>query len=401
MDNLYNLQAIDKSATSRSIQFSILQVPSRGILIDPVTQLQLHSGDSLVTAKDTILSVAAVPVTYRPDANYFNVPNQTWSGAPLDDTAKLDEFSYVVVDAAAPTYRSVPAVVKIRVTNLNDATAPVCPTGPFIVNATDTKVSTDDDGMPSADRVYISGFVLDDLDRQVDLVRVNITAQHGILTLNKQHREDVDFFSNMCYTSTSWYCVGSGVNDMSMVFIGTPAAVSGALNGLRYQSYESNITDSITLTVYDGADAQQGDNDQCISASYLDSQSIRTTCMIASCTVAVSVRPHARDVPRLAAQGYWHSFESAQVGAALGVAGFLILCLVCRWLFVGHRATRAHETAGTLEKLQCTVTPVCHVSVKTESYLQGLDPVDATLNFVQRQNSEGSIGVSSAHDAEM
>jgi hypothetical protein len=402
MDNTRVILATDKSITPRTLQFTILQTPTHGILLDPVNQLQLHPGDSLMTTNRAVGSLAGVPVIYRPDANYFNMPNQTWSGTPLDDTVNLDEFSYVIADTAVPTYRSIPANVKIRVLNVNDGSTPVCPMGPFTVNATDTKVSADDDGLPSYDRVYINGFQMVDLDRQVDVVRVNITAQHGMLTLNKQHRGEVDFTSNVCYTSTSWYCVGSGVNDMSMVFIGTPSSVTAALNVLRYQSYESNYTDSITLTVYDGADAQQGDGDQCISATYQSTSSIRTSCMIASCAVSVLVRPQARDLPPVAAQGYWNGYVSTQLWAILGVAGVLMLSLFSRWLYVGYRAACAQKYAGDVFKnSHCSATPVCHISVRTGNYSDDLTPVDNTLTVVQRKGSGASIGVSSAHDTEM
>ena len=61
-----------------------------------------------------------------------------------------------------------------------------------------------------------------------------------------------------------------------------------ALNGMRYYSAAAVLEDTVTVTVYDGAGG--GPGALCLAEKYFRSASVRRTCNIAACSVAVSVR---------------------------------------------------------------------------------------------------------------
>lgn len=91
------------------------------------------------------------------------------------------------------------AAQAITVVNVNDPPTLVGPSGPLDTFAFGS--GTTDDGNDSSsssdesDVLFVEGFQLKDLDRDVDVVKVLVSCSYGFLDLNPEGLNNVDFNS--------------------------------------------------------------------------------------------------------------------------------------------------------------------------------------------------------------
>ena len=96
-------------------------------------------------------------------------------------------------DASVRSRRVAQAVV---VVNVNDAPSLAAPRGPLDTFALGRTTTGDDGGGGGESGVlFIVGFALSDLDRDVDPVKVLVTCSYGFLDLNPDGLHGVDFNS--------------------------------------------------------------------------------------------------------------------------------------------------------------------------------------------------------------
>jgi hypothetical protein len=206
-----------------------------------------------------------VVVEYIPSVDVFSTPMHSWNGSSLN--APTDSFAYYVEGADDASQRGATVTIVINVVNVNDETNVTCATS--TVEAANSEI------------VQLEGFMLNDVDRGVDIVRAAVRANHGYMTLNQAYVHLLDFTSSeYCFAQQGWYCVGDGRDDTSMVFLGTPHDIQLALNGLQYVG-TSNFDSIIDVFVYDGADGQ------CISSGKFIATSIRDACFVHNCKISV------------------------------------------------------------------------------------------------------------------
>jgi len=188
--------------------------------------------------------------------------------------------------------QSLPATQTVTVKNVNDPTAlaftvaagaGAAPLQVYAVNG------PSDAANPSV--LTITGFAVSDPDLGVDPVKAVVTSSRGLVTLNPAHTAALDFNSQKyCLagpSSARWTCRGDGTNDATMVFLGTPADVARALNGLTYLSVHPHTTDLLNVTLYDGAGGA------CLDNAQLGPGSVRVGCFVATVSVPVTVLGYA------------------------------------------------------------------------------------------------------------
>jgi hypothetical protein len=83
----------------------------------------------------------------------------------------------------------------VVVVNVNDAPLLEAPVGPLDTFALGSTTTGDDGGDGESGVLFIVGFALSDLDRDVDPVKVLVTCSYGFLDLNPDGLSGVDFNS--------------------------------------------------------------------------------------------------------------------------------------------------------------------------------------------------------------
>jgi hypothetical protein len=217
-----------------------------------------------------------IKIFYLGEEGFFTYPAFTWNGSSLpENLVTLDSFSFTVIlyDNGAvlngPESDEILQTVTIR--NVNQ---------PTYVNYTHQAPYTDGNieiyafsyayDNKYATSLSLDGFSIIDIDHDVDVVKVEVSASTGYFTLNENFIDDLDFNSQRyCKSNAYWHCEGSGYSDHHAVFVATPSAALKALNGLDYQNPHKNVVDMLKVTIYDGV------GDGCLDQTQLNTLSIR------------------------------------------------------------------------------------------------------------------------------
>ena len=149
----------------------------------------------------------------------------------------------------------------------------------------------DDDRFPTV--LTLTGISVSDADLNVDVIKCQITCQLGRFTLNPQAVSQLDFTSTQyCLTGIqNLKCTGDSADEGDAVFLGTPTAVSKALEDMTYETPVDQTEDTCFITIYDGA----GDN--CMPEELLDERREDTdgsssiydsTCFVASVNFTIT-----------------------------------------------------------------------------------------------------------------
>lgn len=281
-----NAYSEDLSSSSRNLTIVISAVPEHGSLLRVDTNDTLHPEDILETeCSDGLPCVSAV--RYQPEENYFNSPTFKWNGDSVGRSPGTEFFSFYAV---ANGEYSNEAVQEIEVTNSNDPSGVQCPTEEQCVQAVGTSVYVSGDDFFPLDRTAVGGVVIDDPDDGVDIVKIKISVAYGLVSLNQDYIDVLDFNSaTYCYDQDDLVqCLGTGNSNRELIFFAEPHNAQMALEGMTYQSVVSDIVDTINITVLDGA------NGDCLDEALFRTESIRLDCLQASCAFNVTV--HGRDV---------------------------------------------------------------------------------------------------------
>jgi hypothetical protein len=137
-------------------------------------------------------------------------------------------------------------------------------------------------------------------------------------------------------SSSRWRCTGTGSSDSEMIFLGIPADIQSALNGMTYINPTPRVIDMINITLFDGA----GGN--CLDNSQLGPGSIRVGCHTTSVSFQVRVLDYtgvdntnafAAGASASSATSFLSSlgFEFYIIVAAIGFV-LILVCLRCCWL---------------------------------------------------------------------
>ncbi len=314
----------DVSGKRRNLYVIIGSSCSYGRIYESSKRNSLHLNE--VTAGDTLADVISsndyaigTMVKYIGNKNYFNVPNKMWNGSALSNS-DYDSFSFYA--RTDDNILSGTETQFISVQNVNDPTeiSIVYPgnTDKFVAHSTSP---SGDDELFISSSIIISGFAIVDVDLNVDIIKVEVLANNGFVTLNQKFIHLLDFQSSeYCIAGQRWTCLGSGFTDSHMIFVGMPCDIENALNGLTYQTNLASIQDDITITLYDGVTGMCFDNSQ------LSSESVHKGCLITSLVVKVEILSNSNGLLDLS--------RFPMVIRIAIISGLVVLVLVmCRMLY--------------------------------------------------------------------
>lgn len=110
--------------------------------------------------------------------------------------------------------------------------------------------------VPSGATWTISGLeLLDSLDHDMNLVRVDVVSLHGRVTVpTEKGRKRLRRYECSGRSSSPWQCTGDGYQDRRLIFVAAPSEVTLILHDLEYQNLSPvrPEADNVTVTVYDG-----------------------------------------------------------------------------------------------------------------------------------------------------
>ncbi|CAM9532070.1 unnamed protein product [Ectocarpus sp. 13 AM-2016] len=316
-ESLINLYAQDTAESYRELTIIFTAVPQWGSLLPTeANSSTLEPGDALGISCSELPS-CVTSVRYRPIRDYFNSPTSKWNGDDMSVTGETEFFSFYVVAHVNGEYSN-EVLQEIQVTNVNDPSELRCPTHPQHVRPVGTSRYSGDADFVPLDRIPIWGFSISDPDNGVDIVQAKISTSFGLLTLNTEYNNMLDFNSvTYCYEAEVSRCVGSGTSNHDLVFFAEPSYVEMALDGMSYQSLVSNVWDSINITILDGG------NDSCLGQGDSQRSSSGHRCWQASCHFYIVVGGHDNPLDPVLNSGM-----SAQVGISI-IVGFCFLFCLC------------------------------------------------------------------------
>jgi hypothetical protein len=200
--------------------------------------------------KPTVRYGFSAEIYYLGPPEYFTYPstraNQTRIGL------EQDFFTYAL-SATDGSIRSINSRQNINIRNVNGATDLSnykWSKSPLRVNAI---------GPSNSDPLTIGGFKADDGDRDLDVLLVEVTTNIGIMTLPENIIDSIfkKYDRSLCMKANDlgrFVCYGEVYNGaQSLSFIASPSDATILLNSIQYRSTQADITDKLTVRMFDGA----------------------------------------------------------------------------------------------------------------------------------------------------
>lgn len=312
-----NLYAQDSATGPRDVSIIFSAVPQHGSLLRWGNHDALSPGDTLDSNCTDNICVSSVK--YLPEKNYFNSPISKWNEEVGVGSFENDKFSFYAIANHNGEYSS-EVVQEIQVINSNDPSSIGCPEEEQNVRAVGAGIYASGAFVP-LDRKVVTGIFIVDPDEGLDIVKIRVSARHGLLSLHDEHIHLLDFISLVyCYEGDASQCSGSGTSDRELIFFAEPSYAQMALDGMVYQSMVSNIVDSINITVFDGA------NGDCLDEAKFKPGSIREGCLRNSCAFNVAVGGHDLDLQQTP-----NNHLSVQVWISGGISVCVVACITFKW----------------------------------------------------------------------
>lgn len=283
----------DESDLHRNITVKIIKPPSYGNLYNYTSSTNpMKSNDVLVKYIDSKNYPVGTTLYYQGSKGYFTYPNTTWDlamhGSKLDILPDYFTFVALTLDGS----QSDVVTYDIRVLNVNDPTeisfqypAQWSQANQIKVNSISSKSNSNDQS------VIITGFTITDIDRDVDIIKVEIVSSlKGAITLNENHISSLIFNNvDICFSKAYCCCQGDGYSDSSMTFFARPSDLELALNGMKYVSTNPGL-DTVNITLYDGSGGNCIDfTNKALQNKGFGSRSIQRGCFVRSTSFSVNV----------------------------------------------------------------------------------------------------------------
>lgn len=176
----------------------------------------------------------------------FTSPGFSYSGKDLHVTPEVFEYRLVAIDRndGALLGWSNPVRKEITIRHVNQPPALVIPKMVTVPAEQPTNVGA----RPIA---TIQDVHLEDPDRNIDRVRVDIWTFNGTVALGNYY-EQADFTPRTNRSRPHWQCHGNPKGSRNMTFLAEPDSVSLILSSVQYEGFYWNQEDSIVIRIYDG-----------------------------------------------------------------------------------------------------------------------------------------------------
>lgn len=218
----------DRSGYNRPLKIQVFEISRHGRLFN--NKGEILETNFLVPGNISYPYNDGLPVTFRTNKDFFNEPHSS-------ERRSLDCSIYFKVIASATSVaendttfvESSPGRLVIKVTNVND---PPSLAVRYSKNVVETFSSLSWDRNECArgrvtskcrSKFLINHIRVNDVDGNLDFVRVDVSSSHGILSLNEVHLNKTDFTScsnrsqyEQINEDILWNCEGAGIGDQKV-----------------------------------------------------------------------------------------------------------------------------------------------------------------------------------------
>lgn len=310
-----SIGGMGESTTDRTLQVVIKSVPRYGILfadqdmLEKDSVIQMRQGESYVF------------VSYKStDELFFSLPQSHSSNATQ---YAADEFEFTVEAIHPVTGESMNflgndtllTIQRIEVLNVNHRPSLIFPE-----NSVTLTIPT-----LGSSFVLVDGIYVNDIDNNVNRVRVDVWSDNGELTLNDKYRNLADFESCSGRWELDWRCRGDGVSDRNMTFLTEPSHVSFILAELEYTALFQGNEDKVTVQVFDGVGGNCISEDEqtfSVGPNGVRYSSVQDGCYGVIASVKVLLSPK-------------QAGNSGDMETGSGTGAFFSVTSVFGWLFYG------------------------------------------------------------------
>ena len=319
----------DESDLYRNVTIKIISPTSFGKLYNMTSSTNALQANSVLNKFISRNDYATgISLYYQGSKGYFTYPNRTWDLEKKGTKLNIipDNFTFIAVTSDGS--QSAVATQSIAVQNVNDPTEisfqyPLkwSQANMIEINSISDPSSNSNDDLTSA---IITGFSVIDIDRDVDIIKVEISSSlGGKITLNVNYINRLIFnHYYLCCSTINSCCQGDGYSDSSMVFFARPSDIQLALNGMKYVSTKPGL-DNVNITLYDGSGGKCIDfTNANIKSNGLGSKSIQKGCYVRSISFSVNVvdsNGNSKQQADLIAQQSYALFSIGNVHFTLGL----------------------------------------------------------------------------------
>lgn len=234
---------LNRSTAAYSVQLEITSLPRFGHIL---------GDDGPITDVGTRIPL---PVTWKTTSlfyrswsdDFFSSPEFSYSGEDLHLTPEVFEYRLVALDRNDGALLGWSDAVQKEITIRHVNHPPTLVLPKMVTVPTDKP--TDVAAGPIA---VIEGVHLDDPDRNIDRVRVDIWTLNGTLAI-QNYLDLADFGARTIPSRPTWQCHGNPNGSSNMTFLAEPYSVSLILSSLQYEGHHWNQEDSIVIRIYDGS----------------------------------------------------------------------------------------------------------------------------------------------------
>jgi hypothetical protein len=230
----------------------------------------------------------AFQLTFIGAKDFFNYPQQTYYGEPIAGIANSSVCVSYQAKSPAGNVQSATNSQQFVVQNVNDP--------PTLVWSQSTNLSVLVSAPTKEQVLNITGFSIEDADRDTDLVHVHVFTAHGRVTVSEVFSDAWESCPATsicpCTSSTSggsnaWACQWYEF-EKELDFVATPTRAAEILNTLQFTSEVVNDKAAIQIEIFDG----DGSFDPgCISWQKLgDERVVRNDCFRSAQAVYVQVK---------------------------------------------------------------------------------------------------------------
>lgn len=266
-----DLGGLNRSTADFSVQLEITSLPRFGHIIGddgPIADVGSRVPLPFASKKASLF--------YRSwSDDLFTSPRASYSGEDLNLTPEVLGYRLVALDRKDGALLGWSDEVKKEIT-IRHVNHP-----PTLVLPKTAIVSADKAlGVTARPIAMVGGVSLDDPDRNVDRVRVDILALNGTLAI-QNYRDLADFDPRTVPGQPAWQCHGDPDGSTSMTFLAEPTSASLILSSAKYEGFYWNQEDSIVIRIYDGSGGP------CLEDSEHKYNSIRDSCFEIVATITV------------------------------------------------------------------------------------------------------------------
>lgn len=244
------LGSANSTSTVLQLQVDLLSLPKHGRLVSTSsgstsnigtgTRLPIEMGESSAFVQYELLS-----------DDYFNQPTVNAHGDSLDLESESFDFRILACDPKNTERLLATSTTVTQIVHVAHVNHP-----PTRLDAPDEAVL---DNVDTSLAVIVGiAFEDDPRDFSMDRVRVDVSADHGNVSLASPLRSLADFDSCRSRSLSAWRCVDGPAR--SITFVALPDYVSLILRHLEYSRLSPGDADEIVVRVFDGAGGMCLDN---------------------------------------------------------------------------------------------------------------------------------------------